>query len=528
MYKLTKQQIQDEILKCGKNPAYFINTYCKISHPQRGPIPFRMYPFQEDIIKNFQDHRFSVVLKARQLGLSTVVAGYIAWLMLFHRDKNVLVLATKLLSASNLVKKVKYIIKSVPPWLMIATVTIDNRNSFELSNGSQIKSSATSADAGRSEALSLLVLDEAAFIEGMQELWTGLYPTMATGGRCIAISTPNGVGNWFHQTYVDAESTINEFYAIKLHWSVHPDRDQIWFDRETKNMGKREIAQEYECSFNASGETVMDAEDLEYLSQSFEEPKMRVGFDRNLWIWKEYYEKCKYLIVADVARGDGKDFSVFHIINLDTMEQVAEYQGKINTDGFANLLFNTGKQYGTCMIVVENNNLGYSVLEKIITMGYKNVYYSTKGSTEYIEQYVAEGMSNSVPGFTTSHKSRPLIISKLEEFIRSKSIKINSVRSYNELTTFVWHSGRPQAMQGYNDDLVLALSIGCWVKDTVFQSVTKDVEYQKALLTSIGKTGKLLDTSIPGMIGYQKNNRLTDQLLQQREVQKNFMWIFKG
>ncbi len=71
MYKLTKQQVQDEILKCGKNPVYFINTYCKISHPQRGPIPFRMYPFQEDVVKDFQDHRFSVILKARQLGLST-------------------------------------------------------------------------------------------------------------------------------------------------------------------------------------------------------------------------------------------------------------------------------------------------------------------------------------------------------------------------------------------------------------------------------------------------------------------------
>jgi len=202
-----------------------------------------MYPFQEEVVKDFGDHRFNVILKARQLGLSTVVSGYIAWLMLFHRDKNVLVMATKLGTASNLVKKVKYIIKSVPSWLMIATVTIDNRNSFELSNGSQIKSTATSGDAGRSEALSLLVLDEAAFIDDMQELWAGLYPTMATGGRCIALSTPNGVGNWFHQTYIDASTATNEFNATKLFWTVHPDRDQEWFDRETKNLSKREIAQ---------------------------------------------------------------------------------------------------------------------------------------------------------------------------------------------------------------------------------------------------------------------------------------------
>jgi hypothetical protein len=411
---------------------------------------------------------------------------------------------------------------------MIATVTIDNRNSFELSNGSQIKSSATSGDAGRSEALSLLVLDEAAFIEGMQELWTGLYPTMATGGRCIAISTPNGVGNWFHQTYIDAESSANEFHPIRLHWSVHPDRDQNWFEKETKNMGKREIAQEYECSFNASGETVLAAEDLEYLSTAYEEPKLRIGLDRNLWIWKAHYEKCKYLLVADVARGDGKDFSVFHVLNLDTMEQVAEYQGKLNIDDFAILLTNTGRQYGNAMIVVENNNLGYAVLEKIISIGYTNIYYSTKGSTEFVEQYVAQGMSNSVPGFTTSHKSRPLIIAKMEEFIRSKAIKINSIRSYNELSTFIWHHGRPQAMVGYNDDLVLSLSIACWVKDTVFQNATKDVEYQKALLTGITKSNKILDTSISGMISYNQNNKLADKVTQQRQLQKDFIWIFKG
>lgn len=528
MYKPTKQQVQDEILKCGKNPVYFINTYCKISHPQRGPIPFRMYPFQEGVVKDFNDHRFNIILKARQLGLSTVVAGYIAWLMLFHRDKNVLVLATKLLSASNLVKKVKYIIKSVPPWLMIATVTIDNRNSFELSNGSQIKSSATSGDAGRSEALSLLVLDEAAFIEGMQELWTGLYPTMATGGRCIAISTPNGVGNWFHQTYLGAETTTNEFNAIRLFWDVHPDRDQAWFEKETKNMGKREIAQEYECSFNASGETVLSSDDLEYLSLNSSEPKFRLGVDRNFWIWKEYNDRCKYLLVADVARGDGKDYSVFHVINLDTMEQVAEYQGKLNIDSFAHLLFNTGGQYGNCMIVVENNNLGFSVLEKIIALGYQNVYYSEKGSTEFVEQYTAQNSTTTVPGFTTSHKSRPLIIAKLEEFIRSKAIKINSVRFYNEVSTFIWHNGRPQAMQGYNDDLVLSMSIGCWVKDTVFHSVTKDVEYQKAILTSITKSSKILNTSIPGMMGYDSMTKLTDEVLKQREMQKNYLWIYKG
>lgn len=526
VYRPTKQEIQSEILKCGKDPVYFLNTYARISDTQKGPIPFRTYDFQDQVLKDMKDFRFNVVLKARQLGLSTIVAGYIAWLMLFHRDKNVLILATKLLSAANLVKKVKYIIKSLPEWLMIADVSIDNRNSFELTNGSQIKASATSGDAGRSEALSLLVLDEAAFIENMKDLWTGVYPTMATGGRCIAISTPNGVGNWFHQTYVDAESAMNDFHPIKLHWSVHPHRDQAWFEKETRNMSKREIAQEYECSFNASGETVISAEDLESLHNNIKEPKHRTGVDRNYWIWKEFKSEKSYVLVADVARGDGKDNSVFHIIDIDSVEAVAEYQGKISTEDFANLIMSSGKEYGNCMVVIENNNLGFSVSEKIIAAGYPNIYYSTKGSAEYIDQISADGATNTVPGFTTSHKTRPLIIAKLEEFIRNKTLKINSNRTVNELDTFIWSYGRAQAMQGYNDDLVMSLAIACWVKDTVFQTNQRELEYKKAILTSFVKSNTMMDTKIPGMQGYNKD--LTISRNEAKQQYEQFFWVYKG
>ena len=157
-YKLTKSEVIREIVKSGKDPAYFINNYAKISHPMRGLIPFRTYDFQDDLLKNFNDYRFNVILKARQLGISTVTAAYVAWMMMFHRDKNILVIATKFSTAGNLVKKVKHLIRNLPDWLMVADISVDNRTSFELSNGSQIKASSTSGDAGRSEALSLLVI----------------------------------------------------------------------------------------------------------------------------------------------------------------------------------------------------------------------------------------------------------------------------------------------------------------------------------------------------------------------------------
>jgi len=522
-FSLTKEQVVKEIIKCGKEPVYFINNYAKISHPIKGLIPFKTYDFQTDLVNDYNDHRFTVILKARQLGISTITAAYVAWMMLFHRDKNVLVIATKFGTAANLVKKVKAIHRNLPTWIKIADISIDNRTSFELSNGSQIKASSTSADAGRSEALSLLVIDEAAHVEGLDELWTGLYPTLSTGGRCIALSTPNGVGNWFHQTCVDSEMEKNDFYLVSLPWGVHPDRDQEWFDKETKNMSRRQIAQELECNFNMSGETVFHPEDMEKIAIALEEPKYKTGFDRNLWIWEEYNIEHSYMMAADVARGDGQDYSTFHIFDLEANTIVAEYMGKAAPDLFADLLFQTGKEYGNCMVVVENNSIGWTTLNKLEEMGYPNIYYSRKSTHEHVEPHLAEG-PGVTPGFSTTSKTRPLVVAKLEEFVRNKLIKIKSKRLYNEMKTFIWHNGRPQAMKKHHDDLIMACAIGCWVKDTALATNHRAVEYSKAFLSSMTSDGRKMNTAIPGMDGYRKNKNIEKQ----RQNYEDHLWLLKG
>jgi len=526
-YKLTKQEVMREIVKCGKDPVYFINNYARITHPQRGLIPFGLYDFQEDLVKHFLDHRFNVILKARQLGISTISAAYVVWLMLFHREKNVLVIATKFGTASNLVKKVKNILKNIPDWLRIAKVTIDNRTSFELSNGSQIKASSTSGDAGRSEALSLLVIDEAAHVEGLDDLWMGLYPTLSTGGRCIALSTPNGVGNWFHKVYIEAEQHTNDFHATKLPWDRHPDRDKNWFEKETRNMSRREIAQELECNFNMSGETVFHGDDLAHIEAHIREPKYRTGFDRNYWIWEEFQPEHNYMISADVARGDGRDYSVFHVIKLTTMEIIAEYQGKVTPDVFSEILYNAGNEYGKCMVVVENNSVGYSVLEKLREKNYPNLYHSIKSTHEYIDQLQAESVSNAVAGFTTSSKTRPLVIAKMEEFVRNKLIKIYSARLLNEMKTFIWNNGKPEAMRSYNDDLVMACSIGCWIRDTALMENQRDVDYSRACLDSMIVTNSRLDTTIPGQNDYKRNS-IFDKIKEAKSNNDQYPWLFKG
>jgi len=524
---VTKQEILKEVVKAGKDPVYFTINYCRISHPQRGLIPFKAYDYQQELLKDFSDYRFNIILKARQLGISTITAAYVAWLMLFHRDKNILVVATKLQTATNLVKKVKAIIKNLPPWMRISNIEVDNRTSFELSNGSQIKGSSTSGDAGRSEALSLLVIDEAAHVEKLGDLWTALYPTLSTGGRCIALSTPNGVGNWFHQNCVEAENGTNDFYMTTLMWDAHPDRDKKWFEKETKNMSKRQIAQELECNFNVSGETVIHPDDIQWHLERTVSPEYRTGFDRNYWIWKQYAVERSYLIAADVARGDGKDNSAFHIFDLESMEVVGEYVGKPTPDDFADILFSVAAEYGNPMLVIENNNIGYAVLKKLLDKGYSNIYHSRKGDHQYVDPVSAQWQSNVVPGFTTSSKTRPLIVAKMEEFMRNKLIKVNSNRLLSEMKTFIWHSGRPQAMRSYNDDLVMSFAIGCWVRDTVIVESQKNVEYNKQMLSSISTSQTSISTTIPGMRGH-KMTKENQRQHEAEEYNQKYLGLIKG
>ena len=527
MSQIDRKQAIKEIVKCGQDPVYFINNYAKISHPLRGLIPFTTYPFQDDLLESYSDYRFNVILKARQLGISTITAAYIVWLLLFYRDKNVLVVATKFQTAANLVKKVKGIMQNVPSFLRIAEIKIDNRTSFVLTNGSEVKAASTSGDAGRSEALSLLVIDEAAHVDGLEDLWTGLYPTLSTGGRCIALSTPNGVGNWFHKTCTEAEQNVNDFHLSVLQWDVHPERDQEWYKKETRNMSARQIAQELECNFNASGDTVIHSEDINRLVASIKAPVYKTGFDRNLWLWEQYDPACTYLTVADVARGDGTDFSVFHTIKLETMEIVGEYRGKPTLEQFASVLDHTGREFGRCLLVVENNSLGISILEKLQDREYPNLYFSIKGTHEYIDQHQARAITNSVPGFTTSSKTRPLIIAKMEEFIRNKLITIYSSRTIDEFKTFIWNNNKAEAMRSYHDDLVMALAIACWVRDTALTVNQKDLEYKRAMVDSMSLNNTKLHTTIPGMIGHRRT-AYNENMKKEMKNYQDFVWLIKG
>jgi hypothetical protein len=460
MAAISKQRQIKEIIKCGKIPKHFFNRYVKIQHPQKGLIPFKTYKFQDDCAKDFNEHRFNIVLKSRQLGLSTLSAAYAVWLAIFYKDKNILVIATKLAIAMNFIRKVKVVVRNLPKWLLLPAIVENNKQTILFSNGSQIKAVPTSDDAGRSEALSLLIVDEAAFVRNFDEVWAGIYSTLSTGGRAIILSTPNGVGNMYHKLYIDAMAGVNEFNHIKLLWDVHPARDDEWFKKETKNMSQKQIAQELMCDFAASGDTFLAVDDIDYLRQTIKEPIERWGPQAGVWLWKYPRNDIKYVISADVSRGDAADFSTFHVIDTSASEVVCEFKGRSPPDEFAVVLAEAGRKYNQALICPESNTYGYALIMKLVENGYPNLYYKNEA-----DRY-AYGQGLSKIGFETNTKTRKQILTKLEEVLRRKQIKSYSSRLYDELKTFVWRNGKAQALKGKNDDLVMSLAIGVYLYDT--------------------------------------------------------------
>jgi hypothetical protein len=479
----SKQRQVTEIVKCGKDPVYFLNKYVKIQHPTRGLISFKTYKFQDECLKDFVDHRFNIILKSRQLGISTLTAAYAVWMAIFYKDKSVLVIATKLAVAQNFIKKVKVAIKNLPSWLVLPQIVSNNKQSLEFSNGSQIKAVPTSDDAGRSEALSLLIVDEAAFVRNFDELWMGLYPTISTGGRSIVLSTPNGVGGQYHELYMKADEGENEFNPIKLPWWVHPEHDEEWFENESKNFSRKQVAQEFLCDFAASGDTFLTIDDIEYIRAGVKNPLEKWGPDMGVWVWKYALSEHHYIISADVARGDAADYSAFHVIDTMESEIVAEYKGKLPPDQFALLLNEAGMRYNKALLCPENNTYGYAVVMKLQELGYPNLYFKSS-KDRYASMYSGESNLHKI-GFTTSGQSRNQILTKLEEVIRNRQLKIPSSRLYEELKTFIWKGAKAQAQKGKNDDLVMSVAIGVWLYDTTPSYNKYTVDVNKAMLDAL-------------------------------------------
>jgi intein/homing endonuclease len=856
-----------EKLRCASDVVYFMKKYVKIQHQDRGIILFDTFEFQEDALSQLQENDRVIILKSRQMGISTLMAAYSLWMMTFNEGKNILVLSIKQDTAKEVVTKVKLAWENLPSWLKLEAIE-KPALSLKLKNNSRIMAASSDSDAARSFSASILIMDEAAFIDNAQDVWTAAQQTLAaTKGIAVILSTPNGVGNFFHQLWIDSERKENSFHRIKLPWHLHPERDQSWRDKQTKELGIKKAAQEcfsgdtivytllgpkpisnirvgdkvlthsgvykkvvrtfekndtpcslitnknrivkavtgnhpfyhngewvevkklnnkksinfpnvfyslgprsinvydlitpkhfekvlckdqtslfindrkhktihnryiecdydfgyliglylaegsggrlrktfcfdankesngwprkiesivqskfgftncqyrkinnsgqlsfcseifsnvidlfvdgkdcytkkltefayenmstdfakgivdgafrgdgcliekyyktyvstslsliydmgyllhmigihnfsmrqcakggtesfiqerkvvnndkweikifksknvkidYElsnhyisnsekndtlikvenpmssdirvynleveddhtyvtefgvvhncdCDFLTSGNTVVEMDIIEfYRTSKVIDPIQRKGFDGNYWLWEFPSYTRNYIVAADVARGDGKDYSAFQVIDVETVTQVAEYVGKIAPKEFGIMTTLAAREWNNALLVIERETVGFAALQPPIDEQYPNLFYSNSDPTKYVDvqhqlknKYYADER-RLIPGFGTTMKTRPLIVSKLESYFRLKEIEARSSRLIEELAVFIWNGQKPQAMEGYNDDLVLSMCIALWVRDTALRLRNEGIDLTKTMLGSISRIG---------------------------------------
>jgi hypothetical protein len=281
----------------------------------------------------------------------------------------------------------------------------------------------------------------------------------------------------------------------------------------------------HNCDFATSGDTVFYGEYMEFYEQTYmKEPVERRGADRNLWIWEPVDYSRTYIITADVARGDGKDYSAFHIIDLENNTQVGEYKGQLPPKEFGHLLVGIATEYNNALLVVENANIGWSTIETILERGYANLYYSPRSGNvsadTYFDQY--DMSSNMVPGFSMTLKTRPLVIGKFQEYFNEKAVVVQSKRLIEEMKVFVWKHGRAEAQSGYNDDLVMSFGTAMYIRDTALKYRQQGVDLARNALNNITVT------KAPYQAVYMPTNFQNPNLLDNgKGGQEDISWIYK-
>ncbi len=500
--------------KCKADPAYFIENYLETFDKTRQTyVRFKPFPKQLDAIRSYKDNRYNIVLKYRQAGISTLTAAYIVWLVSFASSDNpekVLILANKRETAMEFLNKAKVFHSQLPSWISVDIGDTNSKQHVKFSNGCEIKAVATSADALRGYTPSLLILDEAAFIEGGQEVWAACQASLSTGGDAILVSTPNGYDPIYHTTYEGAKKGENDFNIVEMRWYEDPrfNKGLKWekegeetISDESNNLenyakyivdgysptapwylemirqmngNMRLVNQEINCDFLGSGETVIDKEWIELQEkQNRRDPIRKEGIERDLWIWKDSEPGKKYVLGVDVSTGQSDDFSAFSVVCLDCEEgeeQVAEYYGKMPPDELATFVWHVGTRYNAYVIVDITGGVGLPTSLKLKEMGYSQLHYPN-------------GDINKNPGFNID-SNRRIVVSELEESIRTNRIKIRSERTISEMTTFIFRNGRPDHMVGYHDDLLWALGMGLYVANTTFKEIEKNKNKSAAMIDS--------------------------------------------
>jgi len=468
-------EMLEEIIKCSVDPIYFAEKYFTIIHPDRGKEVIQLFDYQKKMLKVYVDppdeRTFSIICIARQMGKTTLTTIYLLWYALFNRDKTVCVIANKEATAIEILDRIKLAYKGLPLWMQQGIKEGGwNAKRVELDNGTRIIAASTSADSISGLSVSLLFIDEFAKIPKAvaEDFITSTYPVISAGkkSKIIIVSTPLGK-NLFWEFWSKAIKGKNNFYPIKVKWWEHPERDQQWKKKIIADIGKLRFAQEYECKFLGSNNTLIDSDILE--KTDFEEP-IDFKWTGLLSIYEKPLQNSMYVLGVDTSKGTGRDYSVVQVLKINhdqSLEQVAVYRNNIiRPRDFAQICISISSYYNNAMMMIENNDVG-SIVCEVIWYDYE---------CDRIVNLDPKGL-----GIRSTKTTKPLANLMLKEYVEEGYLKIVDKSTISELELYEEVSPDVFACDNGNDDCVTSLLWALYFVKTEFYdgpivSVTGEIE----------------------------------------------------
>ncbi len=465
------------LIAAASDPVVFTDGYGFVRHPAAGTIPFRLWPWQRALLRRFTTQPLTIILKARQLGVSELAVAYAMWLARFQPSKTILMLSKTQDSAEDLMQRAAFLHDHLPAWMQAGERALDgcepgkvNQSTLEFvhrfadgtTHPSRIESLPATGTTGRGKTASLVILDEWAHQQFDRDIWAAIEPTIDAGGTLIGISTANGQGNVFQRTWAGAVARDNSFTPIFLAWHRHPDRDATWYAAKARNVEPWQLHQEYpahpEEAFVQSGRPVFDRVYLDPIGAAIAADPAPCEDADGLTVWEPPRDDATYLIAADVAEGLAHgDFNAAVVLDTATWAEVAELHGRWPPDVFAALLNALGWRYHAALLAVERNNHGHACLLELRHRGYPTLYH-------HHDALRTDAEDDDRPGFPTTTVTKPLMIDALAEALRTGAYRPRSLPALVELRTFSYHAnGSMSAPDGAHDDRVICRAIAAYL-----------------------------------------------------------------
>jgi len=460
----------EEYKKCMDDPVYFAEKYVKVISLDAGLVPFKLYPYQKNMFRQFTDNRFNVVLACRQSGKSISACAYLLWFALFNPEKTIAVLANKGATAREMLSRITLMLENIPFFLQPGSKGL-NKGSLEFSNNSRIIAAATSGSSIRGMSVNLLYLDEFAFVERAAEFYTSTYPVVSAGKdtKVIITSTANGIGNQFHKIWEGSVQGINEFKSFRVDWYDVPGRDEEWKRQTISNTSQLQFDQEFGNTFFGTGDTLINAETLLNLRAK---PPLKMLEGGCLKIYEEPQKDHDYIMTVDVSKGRGQDYSTFTLIDISVrpFKQVAVYRNNtISPILFPNLIYKYAKPYNNAYVVIESNDQGGVVCN--------GLYHDL----EYENVHVESSVKANAIGVEITRKTKRLGCSAIKDILEERKLDIVDEQTIMEISTFEAKGQSYEASDGNHDDLMMNLVMFGYFVSTQFFADMTDINLKQMM-----------------------------------------------